>query len=277
MTLVFKLLSALPLWLLHGMGWLLGWGTFLLSGTYRRRFLENAALAGVSPPAWRSAVGSAGKLLAELPRLWMGRPVAVHWSGSQHIEHAIAKGRGVLFLTPHMGSFELAARAFADKYGQAGHPLTVLFRPPRQAWLRELVESARRRPGLETASTTVVGVKRLLKALKRGQCVAMLPDQVPPLGQGIWAPFFGRNAYTMTLSAKLALQTDATVLLVWSQRLSWGRGYVVHAMPLDSELAPELGAAVRQINGAMERLVLSGRDQYLWGYARYKSPRVEAQ
>jgi len=175
-----------------------------------------------------------------------------------------------------MGSFELAARAFADKYGQAGHPVTVLFRPARQAWLRALVDSARLRPGLETAPTTVAGVKRLLKALKCGHCVGMLPDQVPPLGQGIWAPFFGRDAYTMTLSAKLALQTGATVLLVWSQRLSWGRGYVVHAMPLDSGLSPELDVAVRQINSAMEALVRRGPDQYLWGYARYKSPRLEA-
>jgi KDO2-lipid IV(A) lauroyltransferase len=273
---IFKLLSVLPLWLLHGMGWVLGWCIFLFSGEYRRRFLGNAALAGVSPKAWQAAVGAAGKLVAELPRLWMGKPVAVQWAGTQHIEHALAAAHGVLFLTPHMGSFELAARAFADTYGQAGHPVTVLFRPPRQAWLRALVEGARHRPGLETAPTTLVGVRRLFKALKQGQCVAMLPDQVPPLGQGIWAPFFGREAYTMTLSAKLALQTGATVLLVWSQRLSWGRGYVVHTMPLGVALSPDVDEAVRQINGAMETLVRQGPEQYLWGYARYKSPRKDA-
>ena len=91
--------------------------------------------------------------------------------------------------------------------------------------------------------------------------------------QGVWAPFFGRDAYTMTLSARLAAQSGATVLLAWGERLPWGRGYVVHVSPMAVPLADGLAEAAAQINAAMEDLVRQCPSQYLWGYARYKTPR----
>lgn len=273
MTRLFKLLSFLPLWLLHGIGWVLGWVSFLASPTYRRRFVENARQAQLGSKVWLPAVGAAGQLVAELPRLWFGKSVSVHWDGAQHVDAALSAGKGVVFLTPHMGCFEVTAQAYAGRYGQSGHPMTVLFRPPRQSWLREIVSSARMRPGLLTAPTSLAGVKQLLKALKQGQCVGLLPDQVPPTGQGLWAPFFGRNAYTMTLSSRLALQTGATVVLAWGERLAWGRGYVVHVQPFGEKLPTDLLEASAQINRAMEALVRQSPGQYLWGYARYKQPR----
>ena len=156
--------------------------------------------------------------------------------------------------------------------------MTVLFRPPRKAWLTGLVTSARRRPGLATAPTSIAGVKQLIKALKNGDCVGLLPDQVPPAGQGIWSPFFGRQAYTMTLAVRLALQTQATLLVAWGERLAWGQGYKVHVLPLHGgpghQLAGDLEGAVAQVNGAMETLIRTCPEQYLWGYARYKQPKV---
>jgi KDO2-lipid IV(A) lauroyltransferase len=276
MTHLFKLLSYLPLWLLHGVGAVLGWVAFLGSGTYRSRLRANAAQAGVPWTQWLPAVGAAGKLVCELPKLWFGHPAAVRWDGAQHVDAALSLGKGVVFLTPHLGCFEVTAQAYAARYGASGRPMTVLFRPPRQAWLRELVGSARARPGLLTAPTTLAGVKQLIKALRSGQCVGLLPDQVPPESQGLWAPFFGRDAYTMTLSARLVAQTGATVLLAWGQRLSWGRGYVVHVVPLGGHLSADPKQAASQINGAMESLVRASPSQYLWGYARYKTPRDAA-
>ncbi len=276
MTVLFRLLSHLPLWALHGLGWALGWLAFLASGDYRRRFLENAALAGAGRAPWLAAVGESGRLIAELPRLWLGRPVSVRWNGAQYVDAALARKKGIVFLTPHLGCFEVTAQAYAVRYGVAGQPMTVLFRPPRKAWLREVVLQSRQRPGLATASTTMAGVKQLIKALKSGQCVGLLPDQVPPDGLGVWAPFFGKPAYTMTLSARLALQTGATVLLAWGERLSWGRGYVVHVTPLQAALSSDMTQAAAQINHAMEDLILQKPQQYLWGYARYKCPRASA-
>lgn len=273
MTGLFKTLSFLPLWLLHALGWTLGWVGFLVSGSYRSRLLDNARQAGIGWRTTCSAVGAAGQLLGELPRLWLGRPVPARWAGSEHVDAALALGKGVLFLTPHLGCFEVAGQAYALRYGQHGHPMTALFRPPRKAWLLPLVTAARARPGLITAPTNLAGVKQMLKALKNGDCVGLLPDQVPPTGQGLWTPFFGKDAYTMTLSARLALQTGATLMLAWGQRLSWGRGYVVHVAPFGDALSADVAAATLQINQAMERLVLQAPSQYLWGYARYKAPR----
>lgn len=274
-TTLFKILSALPLWLLHGLGWGMGWLVFAASAAYRRRFLANARQAGIGRRYWRDAIGESGKLVAELPRLWLGRPVPVLWDGAHHVEAALAAGYGVVFLTPHLGCFEVTAQAYARRYGQTHQPMTVLFRPPRQPWLRALVTTARARPGLHTAPTTLAGVKQMIKALKQGQALGLLPDQVPPLGLGQWVPFFGRDAYTMTLAVRLAQQTGATVLMAWGERLSWGRGYRVHVQPLWEALPADGAQAARVINRALEDLIRSCPQQYLWGYARYKQPRQD--
>jgi KDO2-lipid IV(A) lauroyltransferase len=92
---------------------------------------------------------------------------------------------------------------------------------------------------------------------------------------GIWSPFFGKPAYTMTLSARLALQTGAAVLLAWGERRSWGRGYVIHVRPLGEALSPDLERALLQVSRAMEGLIHACPSQYLWGYGRYKPPRAE--
>ena len=272
----FKLLSALPLWLLHGAGWVLGWVVFLGSATYRQRFFANAALAGYGFASVRGAVGSAGRMTAELPRLWMGATVPCEWDNEACVDRAHAAGRGVVFLTPHMGCFEITAQGLARRYGERYGPLTVLYRPARQAWLAHLMAQARNRPGLKTAPTTLAGVRQMMRALRNGQAVGLLPDQVPPDGMGQWAPFFGRAAYTMTLSVRLAQQTGATVLLLWGERLTLGRGFRLHFRELEHPMpANDIDAAVLQVNQEMERLIRECPAQYLWGYARYKQPRRE--
>lgn len=268
MKTLFRAFALLPLPLLHAVGAALGWLSFLASGTYRRRFLDNARQAGYTLAQIHAAVSEAGKLLAELPRLWFGRPVAVQWAGDELIATALARGRGIVFLTPHLGCFEVTAQGYAARFG----PITVLYRPARKPWLRDLVDTSRMRGRLATAPTTLAGVKQMLKALKAGEAVGLLPDQVPPNGLGVWAPFFGRAAYTMTLSARLAQQTGATVLLAWGERLPWGRGYRIRLRPWPGELAQETATAAAQVNAQIEQLIRECPQQYLWGYARYKTP-----
>jgi KDO2-lipid IV(A) lauroyltransferase len=270
--LLFAAGRCLPLFALHALGTVLGWLSFLLSPTYRQRLRANARQAGQPMTVALRSVGHAGRLVTELPRLWLGAPVPLRWEGAEHIEAAIASGRGLLFLTPHLGCFEVTAQAYAARFGTE-RPMTVLYRPSRQPWLRELVDHARERPGLRTAPTTLSGVRQLIAALRAGEAVGLLPDQVPPQGLGVWAPFFGRDAYTMTLSARLARSADATVLLSWGERLPWGRGYVVHVRPLGVPLPGEPEAAARVVNAAMEALVRESPAQYLWSYDRYKAPR----
>lgn len=276
MTHVFRWLAHLPLWLLHGLGCLLGWLSFLLSRTYRRRFLENIAQAGYRFAAVWGAVGGAGRMVSELPRLWLGAAAHCEWENDICVDKAYASGRGVVFLTPHLGCFEITAQALAARYAQRHGPLTVLYRPARQAWLARLMLQARDRPGLVTAPTNLAGVRQMIRSLRNGHAVGLLPDQVPPDGMGVWAPFFGRDAYTMTLSARLAQQTGATILLLWGERLGWGRGFRLHFRELNEALSSDLDAAVVQVNQAMERLIRECPAQYLWGYARYKHPKGTA-
>lgn len=276
MPVVFRFFSVFPLWLLHIMGAAMGWVAFVASPTYRRRFLANSALAGYSFGAVRAAVAHAGRMVAELPRLWMGATMPCALTGEACVEQAYAAGRGIVFLTPHQGCFELSAQAAARRWSAKRGPITVLYRPARQAWLAKVMETARNRPGMLAVPTTLAGVRQMIKALRRGEAVGLLPDQVPPEGQGQWAPFFGRDAYTMTLAVRLAQQTGAAVVLARCERLPWGRGYVTHFEPLSAPLSADMDQAVLQINQAMEHLIRQCPEQYLWGYGRYKQPRGEA-
>ena len=133
--------------------------------------------------------------------------------------------------------------------------------------LHPVMQAARVRPGMCTAPSDLSGVRQLLKALKQGQTVGLLPDQVPPAGMGVWAPFFGRSAYTMTLAARLAQVPRTQVLLIWAERLNGGRGYVVRVRPwqelVGAPLAPEPQAAAAQINQAMQAVIGHCTAQYL--------------
>jgi len=207
--------------------------------------------------------------VAELPWLWR-RPLAEVTAsikvchGWEHVEAAQAQGRGVIFLTPHLGCFEISATYAAQRL-----PITVLYRPPKMAWLEPLMRSGREHGKVNLARTDLGGVRLLIKALKRGEAIGLLPDQVPGKGEGEWSKFFGRPVYTMTLVRRLAESTGAALIMAYAERLPHGAGYVIHLSPL--ELVPDQ-PATGQINAALEKLVRTCPAQYLWSYNRYKTP-----
>ena len=284
---LFRGLSALPLRLLHAIGSMLGGLGYRLSAKYRTRFDAHAQAAAISAEVQREAIAQAGRMVAELPRLWLrppGQPMrpAPQWQGTEWVDKALDAGRGIVAMTPHLGAFEVIAQAYAERFGQR-QPMTALYRPARQDWLRELEETARRRPGLVTAPATLAGVRQTIRALRQGQTVGLLPDQVPPEGMGVWAPFFGQPAYTMTLASRLALATGATLLPMLCERLPGAAGYRIRVFEMPEPLPAAAAfngddlayqtecAAV--INRAMEFLIRQCPGQYLWGYERYKAPR----
>src|SRR5690606_1050133 len=114
--------------------------------------------------------------------------------GWDAVQAARGAGRGVILLTPHLGCFEMAAACAAWRM-----PLTVLYRPPKLGWLEPLMIEGRTRWGARVAPASLRGVRALYRALARGEAVGLLPDQAPQAGEGVWADFFGRPAYTMTL------------------------------------------------------------------------------
>ena len=287
---LFRFFSVWPLAVLHALGGALGWLVWALSPRYRAQFRANVAQAGLPFEAARPAIAEAGRFVAELPRLWMRPPSQsclgnVRIEGQDHAEQAFAQARGVIFFGPHCGSFELGPQALAELYGPAHGPITAIYRPARKAWLARLEHMARNRAHLTVVPASLSGIRLMHKTLKANQAVALLTDQVPPEGLGIWAPFFGRPAYTMTLAARLALQSGAVLLPVSCERLARGQGYFLKIWPavagLDATEPPDrlranMLHAVTQINRAIEAIVLSQPGQYLWAYARYKTPRKEA-
>ena len=279
---LFRFFSLWPLSALHALGGALGRLVWALSPGYRQRFRANVLQAGLPFEAAKPAIAEAGRFVAELPKLWL-RPfdqscldnveMQVEMQGQEIARDAFAQGRGVIFFGPHCGSFELGPQALAEVYG----PITAIYRPARQPWLAAIELATRQRPLFKVLPASLSAIKAMHKALKANQAVALLTDQVPPEGLGLWAPFFGKPAYTMTLAARLALQTGAVLLPVSCERLPKGRGYIVKIRPaVNLPTNPDLLSTVTHINQAIEAIVLSQPGQYLWGYGRYKTPRQEA-
>ena len=290
MVRLFFMLSRWPLAVLHPLGSLLGWLAYLMSPAYRKRLATHARQAGLSRWQRWQAVAHAGKMVSESPRLW-GRPrdlplgESVRWVRPEVVGTALAEGRGLMVLTPHLGCFEITAQAYAERFG-AHQPMTALYRPAKQAWLAELMKNARNRPGMLTSPATLAGVRQMLRALKKGETVGLLPDQVPPEGMGVWAPFFGQQAYTMTMAAKLVAQTGCAVVLLRGERLNWrdrlrhGCDYIVHADRVSPETehllsGDDAAQSAAAVNRLMEEMIMQAPEQYLWGYNRYKGPRAD--
>lgn len=270
LVLLFRLLSYLPLPVLHALGVAAGWLVYLASPRYRTHLRNNIHQAGLGQHL-SAAIGEAGKNVLELPFIWCAAPERVLRSGRIEnwavVEAARAKGKGLLFLTPHLGCFEISAQLASEH-----EPMTVMYRPPKQAALKPLIEGARARTNLSLAPANLSGVRSLFKVLKRGGAIGVLPDQVPQNGEGVWADFFGKPAYTMTLPGKLAEMTDAAIVLAYAERLPRGKGYVLHmsSFELPAGLSPQQQATA--INAAMEKLILRCPAQYFWSYNHYKVP-----
>ncbi|NMG75870.1 lysophospholipid acyltransferase family protein [Aromatoleum diolicum] len=271
---LFRVLSRLPLAWLHRLGGWAGWLAWRFSPSYARRLDENLARAvGRSDLALRdAAIAEAGRQALELPFVWL-RPQdevlsrIVRVEGRELIEQARAEGASVLLLTPHLGCFEMCAQ-----YCSTHAPITVLYRPPRKAALQPQMEAGRARGDIRVAPADVSGVRRLVKALRSGEMVGMLPDQAPGQGEGVWAPFFGRPAWTMTLAARLSEVKSVKVIMVWTERLPRGAGYVLRLSAPVEPIEGTLEERCVAINREIERLILACPAQYLWGYNRYKRP-----
>ena len=271
MRLLFRGIAALPLWTIQALGAVLARLAFALSARERRRLERNLLYAGYQDARVRNAaIAEAGKTLLEMPWLWtrpqsqiVGLVRAVE--GEACVREAQAQGKGIIYLTPHLGCFEVAAQ-----FASAHAPITAMYRAPKQSMLEPIIREGRARGNVRLATADMKGVFALLRALRKGEWVGILPDQVPGKGEGEWTEFFGQPAYTMTLAHRLQKSTGAAVLLAFCERLPQGAGYRIHLEPLPS---PEPGESpTRQLNRGLERLIRKCPEQYLWSYNRYKVP-----
>ena len=281
MTALFRLLGKLSLRLNHAVGAVAGWLAWCASSRHRSLTRENINLYGkytdmdAVERLVKTSIAEQGKGITELAIAWTA-PVARLYalvrtcSGWEHVDAAKAQLRAIIFVTPHLGCYDIAGR-----YLESRIPVTALYRPPKQKWLEPLMQHGRVRGEGNTATADAGGVRTLLKTLKNGGNVIILPDQVPAPeqgGDGVWADFLGKPAYTMTLLPRLAQSANAVVLFFFAERLPGGAGYHVHIEPMNEVFSADKHVAAHQTNAMVEQLIAMAPAQYLWGYNRYKRP-----
>jgi len=269
-----RLLARLPLSWLHRAGVALGWIVYWCSSRYAERMRENLFASGVCSgdaqckALLRRTVAEAGKGMLELLAVWFGPDekvarLAVACDGWEVVEAARARGKGIIIVTPHLGCFEMVSLYFVQRL-----PMTVMYRQPRVAWLEPFMIEGRSRWQATVAPANLRGVRAFYRTLQQGGTVGLLPDQAPSGGEGVWANFFGRPAYTMTLVARLQRATGAVIIMVFAERLPGGRGYHMHF-----EEVPTARFDETALNRAIEAQIRRRPEQYLWSYRRYKAPR----
>lgn len=275
-SVLLRSLAWLPLGLLRALGWPLGWMLWLSNGRTRQVTEQNLALclpelsdAERLHLARRRMVALAQTAL-EMGPVWfransvsLGRVKRVR--GGELLASAAADRRGVVVLAPHCGNWELLGLYIAAQY-----PITAMYLPQEDPGLDRLIRAVRSRHGTGLAPASPAGVRQLLKALRSGELVGILPDQEPKMAGGEYAPFFGVPALTMTLASSLAARTGALVISACAMRCRGGFEVCFEAVP--AEVASEnTGIAVAALNRAVERCARLDLAQYQWEYKRFKS------
>ena len=256
------------------------------SACVTRRNLE-LAYPGLLP-AERAALqdaivrGTARQALETL-RFWT-RPHAENLAlirrvhGADVLDAALARGRGVIVAAPHYGNWELLNQWLA-----ARTPLAVLYAPPESKVGEAFLNRVRAAQGDAQRVTQVraeaSAVRELLRRLKDGGVVGILPDQQPKQGDGAFAPFFGVPALTMTLLSRLAAKTGASVVIAWCERIdAHGPGFALHIEAVDAAVAdPDTARAVAALNAAVERVARRDPAQYQWTYKRFSLRPSDAE
>ena len=277
MRILFYVLGQLPLPVLHGIGAFIGWMLWLFPSSRRRVALTNIHHCFPElPPHRQRLLARRGlihemKSIAELPFFWLGPKDKLLASvrethGEELVEQALAKGKGLILLTLHLGGFEAPGHVFASK-----RPITGIYKP-QGGVIEELSVNGRRRTGAKLVQAVGGAVRQVVQALLTGnETIYFMPDQDPPEGRGVFAPFFGVAAHSPVLVSKLVQRTGAPVLFMYGERLDWGRGYIAHyrAAPPGMD-DPDLVKAVTAMNAGLEACIRARPEQYWWGYKRFR-------
>jgi KDO2-lipid IV(A) lauroyltransferase len=271
-------MAALPLRAAQALGGLAGWIAFRLPGRERGYAWTNITLCFRDMPSAqrrelvRRSLVESGKTLAEMPRIW-SRPAAETCAlvreqpGREDLDRALALGRGLIVAGPHLGNWEVAGL-----YVQTLGPTTILYRPPRQPGLEGAMRRGRSAGGANVVPIDASGIRALYRALGKGEVVGILPDQQPRSeAAGVFAPFFGSPAFTMTLLGRLAHKTGAPVVFAFAVRLPRGEGFRLHWIAAPEGIGdPDPVVAATALNRGVEACVRVCPDQYQWGYRRFR-------
>ena len=277
------ILAALPRGLLALLGYMIGLLFWLLPTKKRRITYINLQLCLPAVTGWsrhnlarRSLINEAQTLL-EIPAL-LKMPVSQVDNivkkviGETHLQQAFSQQQGVILAIPHLGNWEIIGLYVSLRY-----PMTSLYRPQhRSPELDQFIRTGRQRFGANLVPTDTTGVRSLYKALAANEVVAILPDQKPAPGAGVFAPFFKQPTYTMVLLSRLAQRQQSTVLYCYTERLSWGRGFNLHLIPADESVtAKDPVQSATALNAGIEACIKNNLSQYWWSYKRFNTATDE--
>jgi len=183
------------------------------------------------------------------------------------ISDAIKEGNGIIFMTPHHGSWELSGLFAASKVKTYS-----MYKPLRSKALDDFVLSGRESKGSILVKTDNAGVKELLKALKNNNGVGILPDHTPKINQGIMSNFYNVPVNTTTLIYKLGKKNKIPIVFIFSERLPNGKGFDIHIGTIE-KIIYELDEvkAADLLNKTLENLINKNISQYLWSYERFRN------
>ena len=270
-----RAIGLLPLSVVHALGAALGHVMWITGGRSRRIAERNLSLVITQDGAKRRQVARAsvietGKAIAEIAAIW-GRPperalaLIREVRGADVYQAALARGKGLIVAAPHLGCWELLNYWVATQ-----GPLSIVYRPPRQAALEPLLIKVRGHLPVEQVRAAGAGVRALYRRLEAGGTVGILPDQRPKQGEGVMAPFFGVPALTMVLLSRLARSTGATVVFAFAERLPRGAGYRIHVREAPPHIDDaDLDVACAALNRGVEQCVELAFEQYQWTYKRF--------
>jgi len=268
-----RLFSSLPLAAIQMIGAGIGVLVYLFSPRYRRRLNKNYQSAahyfGFQLTPWRVAAES-GMMFADTLWIWRHPKSAINKVTVENLDQVTElskNGNGLIVLAPHLGGFEIVPRIFAE-HTRA----TVMYRPARKRWVNELMFKSRKHSGIEFVQANISGVRQIKRTLVKGGVVGLLADQVPSVGDGVWAKFFNQYAYTTSFPIKLARQANVAILFVGAERLGLGKGWLIKSRLMTEAFPDCLVEACTEMNQYFEEMILSKPHQYLWSYNRYKRP-----
>jgi KDO2-lipid IV(A) lauroyltransferase len=195
----------------------------------------------------------------------------IRYDGFEHFRRAAQKGKGVLFLTAHLGNWELSALAHA----LYGHPMHIVVRPLDNPHLDRLVARHRTLAGNRIVQKNE-SPRRILEALAANHAVGMLIDQNASPENGVFVDFFGVKACASTGLVKIALRTGAPVIpgfALWNA----GEGrYVLRFWPpveitVSNDTEADVRVNTQRMHTVLEQIIRQYPDQWLWIHRRWKS------
>jgi KDO2-lipid IV(A) lauroyltransferase len=186
-------------------------------------------------------------------------------SGVEHLDQALAQGRGVILLTGHFIPLELGARFIT-----LHRPFHALYRPHKNPLFETLMRHERERRS-RLPPLTRDDMRGLLRGLRRGQAVWYAPDQNLGPKYSVVAPFFGIPTLTVSATARLARISGAPVVPYFPQRLPGRAGDRVTIFPALAQFpSGDDTADARRINQLIEGWIRQAPEQYLWVHRRFK-------